>query len=318
MKKLIAAVVAISIACCTGISCSPGALNLHDWQRDLLFSGGALAAALLADQAQHNADNTTDGDGAEQEIPTIEGPQGPPGPEGPQGPQGPQGDTGATGATGAAGATGATGETGPQGPAGPAGPQYFDLFIDDFFAAEGNGMVPLPIDIPGTTGFVEIAEPALGQPDITSGEARVLAFRFSVPQSYTTGNPVTMRLSLYRSGAAPAGCFSFRLDARRLRAGSDIEVYGEPRWVLSTLDPAAISGTGHVFWLIDLPVNSADGLNFPNDLVAGQMLAFELGSDLNDNGVYTLLSVEIFESGTPAPTSGGTISSNPPTCGGPA
>jgi hypothetical protein len=87
-----------------------GALNLQDWERDLLV--GVLG---LVDLTPAEAGPTG---------PT--GPRGAQGPEGEQGPEGAQGEQGPTGDAGAAGPAGATGPEGPTGPTGAAGPDGAD------------------------------------------------------------------------------------------------------------------------------------------------------------------------------------------------
>jgi hypothetical protein len=285
------------------------ALGLQDYGRDLLFGFGSVAASLLLDQA------------LDQNQQGPPGPQGPAGPEGPQGPAGPagggggagepippipgpqgvQGETGEQGPTGPRGATGATGAAGEQGPIGPAGPSFFDLFIDDFFGSVGTA----PGEFPVVT--VKLVEPGLGRPDERSGENRNLAFRFPVPETYTSGNPVTLRLFFYRTG--PVGidqCFVFRVDALRLINGSPLDFYCDPRWVRPDIDRTTAADPLGLYWVVDLPINDAAGLDYPDDLASTQLLAFELTTLSNDHGLYELLGAEIFESAS-ATTVGATI-----------
>lgn len=307
-----------------GIACQPGDSPL---QNGLAACAGALAEAIcnpLIFQFQQfqNTNNNTNNEGeAGQEIPGPEGPAGPQGPAGPEGPAGPQGPAGADGTDGLNGTNGVDGVDGVDGLDGAPGPQLFDFFIEDFFAIAGAGNIPLNLEVPGSdpVKYVRIAEPALGPPDVQSGAERILAYRFSVPVTYNPGNYVTMRLSLYRTGAAPESCFRFRLDARRLSPGSDVQVYGTPQWITMAPDASSLGLTPpeyHVFWIIDLPINVAapNGLGFPNDLQPGQLLAIELGTTDHDNGVYTILGVEVFETMATdaAPVVyGATISDNP-------
>lgn len=302
-------------------------LGFADLERDLLF-GGILTALLLGQQQQIDGIQQDVDNGAGQPIPGPEGPQGEPGPAGPQGEQGAQGEPGATGAAGPAGPQGEqgeqgeTGETGPQGPAGatgpagPAGPpgesgpSFFDVFIDDFFR-DARPLGSLQIQL------VSIREPSFGPPDEATGDTGAAAYRVAVPPNYTTGNDVTMRLFFYQTGADGDDCFVLRVDSRRLRDGSGVEVYGGTRWVLvegnkiqptlSTADEL-LGGVGGVLLVVDLPLNTAAGMDFPNDLAAGELLAFELATHIFQFADYTLLGVEFFESaaGT-ATTSGGTI-----------
>ena len=137
ISLLLIAGVVMKVGCNSGV----GFLGLQDYQRDLLVGG--LAAALLANQAnapddgaaglsipvegeqgQQGADGVAGADGASG-SPGAQGPTGPEGPVGPAGPQGPQG---------APGAAGSSGSDGPAGAGGAPGPNYFDIFIDDFFA----------------------------------------------------------------------------------------------------------------------------------------------------------------------------------------
>ncbi len=313
--------------------CGNPFLGLEDYQRDLLF-GGILTALLLGQQQQIDDIQQDVDNGAGQPIPGPEGPQGEPGPAGPQGEQGEPGEDGATGPAGPAGPQGAQGEqgepgeqgetgaqgsagaTGPTGPAGPAGPQgepgptYFDVFIDDFFR-DARPLGSLQVQL------VSIREPSFGPPDEATGDTGAAAYRVAIPPIYTAGNDVTMRLFLYQTGADGDDCFVLRVESRRLRDGSGVEVYGGTRWVLvegnkiqptlSTADEL-LGGVGGVLLVVDLPLNTAGGLDYPNDLAAGELLAFELATHIFQSADYTLLGVEFFESaaGT-ATTSGGTI-----------
>jgi hypothetical protein len=96
----VCAVVVVGLLAGCGSREGAGALNLQDWERDLL--AGVLGLVDL--------------------TPEEAGPTGPTGPEGAQGPQGEQGVPGAAGAEGATGPEGPTGPTGPAGTAGAEGP----------------------------------------------------------------------------------------------------------------------------------------------------------------------------------------------------
>ena len=48
--------------------------------------------------------------------------------------------------------------------------------------------------------------------------------------------------------------------------------------------------------MIDLPLNTAAGLDYPGDVAAGDLLAFELTTHEADSRSYELLGVEFFES----------------------
>jgi hypothetical protein len=116
-----------------------------------------------------------------------------------------------------------------------------------------------------------------------------------------------MRLFMYRTGPRnPGFCFAFRVDARRIMDGSGVETYGSPMWVKPD-----ISGTGSAdeFMVIDLPLNTAPGLGYPNDLAAAQFLAFEFNtvSPPEEGGLYQLLGVEMFESTTALPLFGASV-----------
>jgi len=299
--------------------CVPDILTWGWHKADFVTLGGSIAAALLAGQlaaqnangnhggANNGGDNGGD-DGAGQEIPVIEGPQGPqgePGPAGPQGEPGPQG------------VPGPQGEPGPTGPQGPAGAGLFNLFIDDFY---GYDQTPdISLDLTFTQHPVRLTEPALGAPDPDTGGQRALAFRFAIPQSYTPGNPVTLRVFMYRMGLRlPQFCFAFSIDARRLRDGAAIETYGNSMYFVPELsEMGEMSGTHEEFMVIDLPVNVAfpNGLGYPADLEPGQFLAFEFDtiSEPREGGLYVIMGVEVFESAADAApsVSGGDLLQDP-------
>ncbi|UCE59038.1 MAG: hypothetical protein JSU63_16535 [Phycisphaerales bacterium] len=199
------------------------------------------------------------------------------------------------------GATGPSGGSGAQGPVGPAGPSYFDMFVEDFFTTRTAEPGDLTVDV------VRIDEPLLGAPDPNTGVAGLAAYRMALPQMYDAGNDVTMRLFIHRTGPVGNDCFVFTVNAARLVSGYPVGPYGETRWVrvndptkdvdLSVIsllrDPVDDPG---LFIVIDLPVNSAAGLDYPDDLDVAQFLAFELGTFSHDEGSYHLLGVEFFES----------------------
>ncbi len=302
-----------------------GALGLQDWQRDLLTAGsGVLTAALVAA-------NIVPADGAGREIPGPAGPTGPQGPagedgqagrstpgapgaQGPTGPTGPTGPAGPTGATGAQGPTGATGPQGPtgatgpqgptgtQGPAGSAGPEFFDEVVQEFYRLlfdrdYGNG------DIGEYGGYVSNeAVPTFDQP---------VAWNLVVPLRYTPGNPVTMRLFLNQhfaefSEGPETICQTFRLAAVRRQAGPGYE-YNDSMWISVTVSPDP-GDIGSTFIVVDLPINTADGLNLFSDLAPGQLLAFgmdwyDVECRFNVGAAYSLFAVEFYEAapGTVAP-----------------
>jgi len=293
--------------------CGGGFLGLEDYPRDLLFSG--LAAAILANRPA-DAGNADVGVG--QPLPGIEGeqgPQGPPGPpgatgadgadgpngeqgpagpEGAQGPQGPAGPAGADGPAGQAGPAGSNGGSGANGANGADGDTLFETFIDDFFRLATGADGSLEVVNEGTeVPIVAITEPLLSSDPTTSK----IGYRVSIPDMYDAGNDVTMRLLLHRTGEVDGSCFIFTVDARRLRHGQDIEVYGDTRWVrLDAAAPAAVGGGSDTFIVIDLPINTAAGLEYPHDLADADALAFEVGTFRGDGGDYHLLGVDFYES----------------------
>lgn len=236
--------------------------------------------------------------------------------------QGPQGSPGAPGGGGGSGQPGSAGQDGlncwdlngnhVNDPAedvnadgqfsaldcqGPAGSTLFDTYIDRFFTF-GPDPNEGALDVPGPV-IVRIVEPALGEPCSISSGVQALAYRVAISQHYTAGNPVTMRLYLWRVGPAPVAddCFIFRLDAFRARHATGISAYGSERYirpdVMQTVNP---NGT---LLVIDLPLNNttSSGLGLPNDLAVADLLAFELnGLGYQDGACYTLLGVDFFES----------------------
>lgn len=261
-----------------------GFLGLQDYQRDLLFNAGSLAVSLLI--------------GSQPGPPGPQGPAGPPGPIGPVGPIGPAipGDSAGEPIPGQPGPIGPQGPPGPAGPAGTtglAGASFFDLFVEEFFGARTTLLGGVLVEV------VEIDAPVLGPlPDQTGP----IAFRVVIPQAYDAGNPVTIRLFLYRTGPLQEdGCFVFTIDARRLRNLSDVEVYGQTRYVKidAAVGQAAagVDGLGQdIFAVVDLPLNVPDGLDWPNDLAVSDFLAFELATHLDDGGTYHVFGAEVFES----------------------
>ncbi len=292
----------------------PGADGLNCWDANGNGQGDA-DEDINGDGAFNALDcqGADGGDGADGAAGTTgtDGADGAAGATGPQGPTGPVGPPGSSGPSGSAGAQGS------QGPQGPPGPEFFDMVVDDFFGnAEGNSM---PVVL------IRIDEPILGDYDwdAASDFAPALAYRIAVPKSYDAGNDVTMRLFFFRTGRYNGDCLIFSLDARRLRNnepgpqcyGGDAQdrCEGGRRWI--SITPPLLNGpTGGnglnsgVYMVVDLPINSAAGLNLPNDLRVTDFLAFELGTYQDDGGQYEILGVEFFESaaGT-ARTAGGRI-----------
>jgi hypothetical protein len=180
----------------------------------------------------------------------CQGPAGPPGETGPRGPEG------------------------PQGPPGPPGPELFDIFVNDFFLVDYFAQ--------STDGFSDrfFAIPT-GLP-VLDQEGDVTAFAVPIPEYYTPGYPLTLRLFI--AGSFPyTGCVTLQLNAVRGISNLGVEPYGMSRWV--RLDPQVMELTAQQsgeffgdFLVVDLPVNVLvpDGLALPDDLETRQMLAFEI------------------------------------------
>jgi DNA-binding beta-propeller fold protein YncE len=183
------------------------------------------------------------------------------------------------------------------------------MFVDDFFG-DADGALPVVV--------VPIVEPILGTNDFDSASSfsPALAYRMAIPRAYDAGHDVTMRLFFFRTGPFDGDCLIFSVDARRLRNGQpgpqcydgdagDNCAAGR-RWITVTPPPTDVSAglNGHnglnsgAYLVVDLPINTARGLNLPNDLAASDFLAFELQTVQHDGGQYEILGVEFFE-GTP-------------------
>jgi hypothetical protein len=291
-----------------GLGCNADkAFFLNDWGRDVLLGSGALTAALAVAgvQAQQAALEAAQ---AELGVPGAPGPQGEPGATGAQGEPGAPGEPGADGADGAPGAAGepgaqgepgasgpqgepgepgAPGESGQTGEPGPAGPEFFSAYVDEFYIEEDG-------DYRSTH-----STPAFHQP---------VGWKVAIPQHYDAGNPITMRLFLHRQldGRPSANCEVFRLAVVRLRDGSPAEPIDE---VFLQMD-VPIGDTGQdggdpasdVFMIVDLPINTEDGLNLQfreADLQPGQFLTFGMEwAELSncDGELYSILGVEFYES----------------------
>lgn len=197
------------------------------------------------------------------------------------------------GSDGGVGPAGPAGNSGLPGQDGADGPEFFDVFIDDFFTVVGGPYGDLPVQ------FVSIAEPVLGFRSPFSGTSSVAGFRVAIPDRYMAGNDVMMRLFFHRTGEYDEGCFVFTVDGRRLIDGSDIEVYGERRWVRPDAIEVGDGGTASIlgtFIVVDLPINTPAGLDYPEDLAGGDFLGFELNTHQLDGYSYHLLGVEFIES----------------------
>jgi hypothetical protein len=135
-----------------------------------------------------------------------------------------------------------------------------------------------------------------------------IGFKTVIPNRYdaVTQNPVTMRLLLYFTQPnvevpRPTQCELFEIAGVRMQDGQPIGTYVEPLWLVLTprMDP------GDMFLVVDVPINTPDGLDAAADLAPGQMLAFGLSwvwdaecTDYNDD--YRIIGVEFFESETAA------------------
>lgn len=185
------------------------------------------------------------------------------------------------------------GSPGPVGPQGPPGPPIFATFVDTFFGGVADdvfGVVPMRVD-----------EPSLG------GDAGPLAFSVAVPSNFAEGNPLGMRLVLFRNGPCDGGCFIFTVDGRRAQMGdSEVQCFGGEaadcsdgtRWVLldggcEGAEEGALDQTR--FLIIDLPLGEG-GLGYPG-VMPGDLLAFELSTAGGDGGTYSILGVEFSDAG---------------------
>ncbi|HRX87018.1 MAG TPA: hypothetical protein P5572_18495 [Phycisphaerae bacterium] len=178
-------------------------------------------------------------------------------------------------------------------------PLFDTVFIDAFYTVTGGSIAAArqadafdPIDV---------FEPKL------NCEAETVAYKMGVPQRYNmsgAGNPITMRLYLYRTGPTDGDCMVLRLDSFRAQRNQRIETYGGTRYLnldLSglTLQDDQLEG----LLIVDLPLNNgsdfAHSLAFPTPNAA-DLLAFELNvldvDRFNDGGCYSLLGVDFFES----------------------
>jgi len=302
------------------IGCAPqDALWLQDWGRDLIFGSTALLAALgAAGQPGPQGEQGPQGEPGDtgqsaQGAPGVPGEQGPPGDPGEQGPQGRQGDPGPPGDRGP------QGDQGPQGERGPQGSEFFSTFIDEFYIQPDG-----PLAAHATWVSVE-SNPAFWVDQGQGGYPQAVGFKTIIPNRYDaeTQNPVTMRLFLYfdlvSTDDRPTQCEYFELAGVRLSNGQAVQTYGDPVWIV--LDPRETSDS--MFLVVDLPINSADGLGLPNDLAAGQMLAFGLAwvdQECQDYGEdYQIVGVEFFESDVAA-LAGATVEAvgnQPCLCGNP-
>lgn len=293
--------ISFSVVLCTLQGCGNPFLTLEDFQRDLIIGG--LAAAVLFNQstmgddpagaplpgedglncwdlngngvADPEEDVNEDGTIDALDCRGVEGPEGPAGSDGTQDQEGTQGPTG------------------PQGLQGAPGPEFFSIFIDDFFTnrtREQFPVVPVPIDVPvlGTSGFSTVA----GENGVIPS---AVAFRAAIPNTHTTDKDVTLSLFLYRTGPYDGDCLVLQLDAVRLRDGSGLETYGSTRWIRINVDQIINTKRDDIFLVIDLPINTAAGLDYPS-LAAHEFVAFEIQTVDEDGGAYHLLGAELYSS----------------------
>jgi hypothetical protein len=298
---------------CASFGCNPGAaLWLQDYGRDLLLSGGALAAALAALGQANDALDTANNanDTAQAALDLADASQGQPGAPGPQGPPGPAGQDGAAGqngadgAQGAAGAAGQNGQNGANGADGAPGPAFFSQFVSQFFRPPTN------LQGDGAPG---------GESDDAPTFGAAVGWRMILSNRYHAGNPVTMRLYIDADYSLdpgrPTECEQFRIAFVRMRNGAPVETYGTEKFVLINVPENA----GQVFMVIDLPLNVPVGMNLPNDLQAGQLLG--VGMEWSDpvcttlGRDYRIFGVEFFESASDAVTTvDATITDTPQDC----
>jgi len=214
---------------------------------------------------------------------------------------------GPAGPAGVDGIPGAPGPTGPLGPEGPVGPEIFSVFVDDFYAASP--------EVPGEWPFLSmpVTNPVLGSSVLEDLALPGVVFQVEVPETYDPAHDVALRVFFYRLGPVDEGCFVFTVEAMRLRPVSGMEYYGDRRWVrLHTAiadesEPAYRDAELTGLYMVDLPLQNLPGLDYPDDLAAGDLLAFELAGVLDDGGAHHLLGVEFFESVDGANLAGGEV-----------
>lgn len=210
------------------------------------------------------------------------------------------------GSTGPSGPTGETGTPGLPGPEGPVGPETFSTFVDDFFEADP--------EVPNEWPFLlaPAVNPVLGSSVREAIALPAVVFQVEVPETYDPAHRVALRVFFYRTGPMDEQCFVFAVEASRLRTALGIEGYGQRCWV--QLDTGGESATDPVdsdaevigLHIVEFSVNDLPGLDYPPDLVPGDLLAFEFSGVIQDGGAYHLLGVEFFESvGAASDTGGG-------------
>jgi len=308
----------LATAGCNGGS----ALMLQDWGRDLLSIGsGALVAALVAANYVDSANGLVLGEVGPAGPPGPQGPQGEPGAPGEpgrsapavpgeQGPAGPEGPQGPAGPTGPEGATGPEGPAGPPGPEGSRGPSYFDVFVDEFYRIPEVG-----------TQYASVESiPRFHAP---------VGWKVAIPSRYSPGNPVTMRLFLSQDYSQNGGlpytqCDAFRLAVVRWQPGGSAE-YVDNLYLTLAQPVTLLGGHGSVLLVVDIPINTPQGLNVFGDLQPAQFLAFGMehyGRECLPDRIspYAILGVEFFESGVGEDEADGAVFSTdePVECGCPS
>jgi hypothetical protein len=179
-----------------------------------------------------------------------------------------------------------------------------------------DDLVNVYIDQFYTTGFTSYAElnnsRATLQPLYTEdvvlgrgqGEVQSAAWRVGVPERYTPGNPLVMRLYLWRTGPID-GCEALALIGFRASHGTTLDGYAPGdnlRYIKLDIDGIPAPDPAGMLLVIDLPLNNpgdlANGLGLPSPNPA-DLLAFELGlvteAAYNDQASYAMLGVDYFE-----------------------
>jgi hypothetical protein len=218
------------------------------------------------------------------------------------------GDSGAQGTAGTQGAQGTPGAQGLTGPQGPAGPEFFSLFVDEFYVFDA----PLDAYIATTD-----SNPAFFGGNDGDGKGRVdaIGWKVAIPNGYDAANPVTMRLFINYDRDQPrqTECEIFRLAAVRFQDGQPVAQYGTDAWLALDVE----SNNPAQFLVVDVPLNTVDGFNGPNDLQPGHFLGFGMRWDdfecVDYGGDYRILGVEFFESpvGTASLSGAAVLGANP-------
>jgi hypothetical protein len=166
-----------------------------------------------------------------------------------------------------------------------------------------------------------------GDETATAGATPTASWRVGIVQPYKSPDPVTMRLFMSRRLAdiTVPECQIFRFAAVRRTVGAPIE--SVDNILVQFPPPGPPTGDGSETLVIDLPINSAEGLNVfvTTPLAVGQLLTFGIefyDPGCPDFGAYKLFGVEFFETAPDAEVlSGATILPDVPegcigACGG--